>query len=465
MAEGEQAMEANSIAGFLCELGQTNKTDKDGFMYPRYKKRTIEQTHSEAGTKRYKIPEKREPTAGPSNKNQRTISISPIESKNRYAPLSDDEDNDDVEHESSEDNEPTQNENNGKTAPAKDNKKPPPLVLHMEVTDHKKMVDYVTKFVGTDFHMKYYRNRVAIFPHTLKGHKTLIDNLNPNVQFHTFTTDEQKTRTYVLKGLTRDITHDDVQEELHKTHQITPIRCNQMKNPHSNLIIVTVDSNTDTINKLTSIRYLAHTRVHWEIYKNSKKMTQCHRCQEWGHATSNCRVAPRCLKCAERHLTKDCQKSQELPPKCANCGEEHTANSINCKVYQARLDWLESRKYRAPLTTTRDPQRPPNTSNPRQFPALKPAPLPAFNPWTGGRTAIQRHPPPASNNEGQRLRESESSASGFSELCGEINALNQLIDVNKMLGLVKNLNAQLAHCKTEFEKFQVFNSFCNKLNG
>lgn len=85
------------------------------------------------------------------------------------------------------------------------------------------------------------------------------------------------------------------------------------------------------------VKYLQHTRIYWQRYVNNKKLTQCHRCQEWRHATSNCRAIPACLKCGEEHLTKDCQYPQDREPKCVNCGNAHPANSTRCPVYLSLL--------------------------------------------------------------------------------------------------------------------------------
>ncbi|GBP67583.1 hypothetical protein EVAR_98637_1 [Eumeta japonica] len=48
---------------------------------------------------------------------------------------------------------------------------------------------------------------------------------------------------------------------------------------------------------------------------------QCHRCQLYGHAASNCHAQPRCVKCLVPHCTKDCERKKEAggKPSCCNC--------------------------------------------------------------------------------------------------------------------------------------------------
>ena len=44
---------------------------------------------------------------------------------------------------------------------------------------------------------------------------------------------------------------------------------------------------------------------------------------------------------------------------------------------------------------------------------------------------------------------------------GEINMLNDLCDLGKVLRLVRNLNSKLVLCKSELEKLQIFVDFSN----
>lgn len=59
-----------------------------------------------------------------------------------------------------------------------------------------------------------------------------------------------------------------------------------------------------------------------EAHVNKKELVQCHRCQKWGHATSNCNMHAKCLKCAKDHLTGECTKTPETDPNCNSnlCG-------------------------------------------------------------------------------------------------------------------------------------------------
>jgi hypothetical protein len=101
-----------------------------------------------------------------------------------------------------------------------------------------------------------------------------------------------------------------------------------MKGANRPCYLVVTDK-TVTLNQLeTEARTLMNTRIEWARHINSKLITQCHRCQRWRHATSNCNAAPRCPKCAGEHFTythKD--KVPEKQVKCANCGGAHVTTT------------------------------------------------------------------------------------------------------------------------------------------
>nr|CAH7754638.1 unnamed protein product [Callosobruchus chinensis] len=60
-----------------------------------------------------------------------------------------------------------------------------------------------------------------------------------------------------------------------------------------------------------------------EVQKNSRLIGQCHRCQKYGHAQSYCTASPKCLKCAQDHMTDLCPQTGQEVRKCANSGGDH----------------------------------------------------------------------------------------------------------------------------------------------
>lgn len=58
---------------------------------------------------------------------------------------------------------------------------------------------------------------------------------------------------------------------------------------------------------------------------------QYYRCQHFNHSSINCTLLPRCIKCAGKHIFKNCpMKNKSQPAKCCNCMGSHPANFSGC---------------------------------------------------------------------------------------------------------------------------------------
>lgn len=88
--------------------------------------------------------------------------------------------------------------------------------------------------------------------------------------------------------------------------------------------------------EMFNIRLVKHFLIKMETQKPKNTVGQCHRCQHFGHAQKYCTLPPRCVKCAENHLTKDCTKPSNIPVKCANCGGHHPASYRGCTKFPKR---------------------------------------------------------------------------------------------------------------------------------
>lgn len=65
-------------------------------------------------------------------------------------------------------------------------------------------------------------------------------------------------------------------------------------------------------------------------------------CQRIGHGSSNCRLAYRCVKCAQSHGPGKCEVPANSPKellKCANCNEiGHTASFRSCPYLMTAIN-------------------------------------------------------------------------------------------------------------------------------
>ena len=97
------------------------------------------------------------------------------------------------------------------------------------------------------------------------------------------------------------------------------------------LFMLTFDKEED-VKTIYEIRYILNMKVEIQALRKSRLIPQCKRCQLYGHTHNYCNRDPRCVKCAAKHLTKECKKPRDSPAKCVNCGEPHPASYRGCIV-------------------------------------------------------------------------------------------------------------------------------------
>ncbi|KAM0726761.1 Nucleic-acid-binding protein from transposon X-element [Formica fusca] len=267
-----------------------------------------------------------------------------IDTKNRFNLLTDSEDTDmDWDDTNDEQDYHAINNSSGKSRTSKNpigKRKPPPIIIHGKVKSHGDLIDKVKGIISNKFFIKYQTNRTAVHTETQEDYKKLIAILESDgAQYHTFIPKDRKAKAFVIRGLPKNIDNQDIKNEL-KEFDIQVNNCNEMTGTHNPLYMVTILGSINIRILVHKVKYLNHTKITWERYLNKKRVTQCHRCQEWGHATSNCHVTPKCLKCAENHLTRECKKPATIPARCANCGKDHPANAIICEKYIEKLNWI-----------------------------------------------------------------------------------------------------------------------------
>nr|XP_037876473.1 mucin-5AC-like [Bombyx mori] len=85
-----------------------------------------------------------------------------------------------------------------------------------------------------------------------------------------------------------------------------------------------------------TLDHLSKEGLALEGWRPNRGPAQCHRCQAFGHASTNCHRAVRCVRCAGEHIVADCPRPREGPLTCANCGKGHAAIDKRCVVYRRR---------------------------------------------------------------------------------------------------------------------------------
>lgn len=347
--------------------------------------------------------------------------------------------------------------------PTKKVSKPPPIIIHHKMKNSKEFVNFLKTDIKKGFEIKHTRNNTNLFINDTTEYTNYLQKIkceaDDNFQFHTYTPKQEKTHGFVLRGLDNDTDMNYLKEEFNNQKKIEIINIYKMKNTNGLFLIITDNSITEKyLNR--NLNVICHTRISWKRHINTNTITQCRRCQQWGHATSNCSAQTRCLKCAQNHWSRDCtlvdkeDKSTHNNIKCPNCEGPHIATSKDCPVYIRRLEIININKAKRAERST------PKLN-------LIPAPLPKSNPWINRNLPTQppylHTIPEQSHHLHNNQNDNRDNTNTLMTLMGEFQTLNTLIDLNHMLMLVRELNTKLSLYKNNpMQQFVVFSEFCKE---
>lgn len=155
-----------------------------------------------------------------------------------------------------------------------------------------------------------------------------------NAEFYTFPKPEERSIKIITRGLTTDISDEELKSQ---GYEVTHIRRFIKEGRKLKMHMATLLSSpaNKAIFNLTSLLFMA---IKVEPYR-SINHAQCYNCQHFGHSSRHYGYPHRCLKCAGEHSTQVCQKTKEELPKCTNCLGTHTANYKQCPVFlKTKLD-------------------------------------------------------------------------------------------------------------------------------
>mgnify|MGYP003536098629 FL=1 len=185
---------------------------------------------------------------------------------------------------------------------------------------------------------------------------------NGNIQFYSFPLPDDKNKKVVIRGLLTNITEAAITADL-ADQGFDIVRVSRMKGGADRhpipLVLVEYKKPTDDTLDIFQVKSCVGFRVRVEAPRKRTNAAQCYRCQQFRHTSSMCFLPPRCLKCAGKHLTPDCTKSDRVPAKCVNCNGPHPANFSGCPSFPARKT--------APPPATRNVAPPPPTALPRSY--------------------------------------------------------------------------------------------------
>ncbi|GFY27867.1 nucleic-acid-binding protein from transposon X-element [Trichonephila clavipes] len=149
-------------------------------------------------------------------------------------------------------------------------------------------------------------------------------------RFYVITPKNERPIKVVIKGFPKKANPEDIKKDLEK-EGFEPERVTQLVGRRTKQLLpifqVTLPRTIENL-KIFDLKTLAHLNITVDGY-NGRGVTQCFSCNNFHHNADNCYLKPRCLKCGEEHLTKDCPIKQRL----------ETKFCINCQVYGHMANW------------------------------------------------------------------------------------------------------------------------------
>lgn len=281
--------------------------------------------------------------------------------------------------------------------------------------------------------------------------KKLLDIIKQReIQHHTFTEKDERLPVYVLKHH-HLVTTDELLTLLKaenipalKTFIISPQ--NENDNP---VYLVQFEKDSIKLPVLQHVHKLVNRlKIKWEKYRPSdKKITQCRRCQAFGHSASNCGYKYRCVKCLNSHEPGQCpRKTRDDFVACVNCGKMgHPSSSNKCVVYQTYVDKIQKSKQKQTLLN------PVNSNSQIQKNLIKNSVnFPQLAPTSSNSNQQSSWFTPISSSQQQSRK-----MSFAEELASLQKEFTEIPDMQEVLSSFRNLIFNLKNASSKEQKLQI----------
>lgn len=177
---------------------------------------------------------------------------------------------------------------------------------------------------------------VKLHPDSPQDYNKILKLLDTEkIPYHSFRFPDEKELHVVLRGVLEEWNTDKIKQDLVDLN-FTPsrvIRWFRKDGSPMPLVLVFLPKTQKNIFELKILDFMS---IKVEAQRSEKTVSQCHRCQLFGHSQFRCTAPIKCLKCAKSHFSSDCTLVKDMDvPTCANCGGPHTSNSVNCPKHPA----------------------------------------------------------------------------------------------------------------------------------
>lgn len=265
---------------------------------------------------------------------------SPVTNSNTFDPLASTQADDNSMETETDDNGNTNRQSDKTRQQAHPKGKPPPIHIQGQKITTTIAALTTAKIGKTAFKIKQNDDEFStITTESYQAFNNISEILKShNTHFFTYTPKHQKQKTLVLKGIKGDFKEEDVAIEIADLEipNCTVIKVTKFiynsEYPDRYHYLVQFTNNT-ILAEVFKINTLLYQTARWEHLKK-KKIFQCRRCQRVGHASINCFLPFRCVRCALSHEPGQCAIPADAGKdklKCANCKQSgHPASYGGC---------------------------------------------------------------------------------------------------------------------------------------
>lgn len=184
---------------------------------------------------------------------------------------------------------------------------------------------------------------VKLMPTDINTYKIIRKHFTDNnIRHYTYQLKHERPYRVVIRGIHHPtVDRKEITTELHKhgheIRNITNVLHRSIKEP---LPLFFLDLELKVNNKdIFNLKCLNNQVVKFEVPYKKREITQCKRCQRFGHTKNQYERPYRCVKCGKKHPTGTCEKSAQTSAKCVNCQGEHPASYKGCNKYKECKYW------------------------------------------------------------------------------------------------------------------------------
>lgn len=186
-------------------------------------------------------------------------------------------------------------------------------------------------YSNTEYTIKYMTIGTKILLNNSEVHIKFKNSLNTaGIEYFSHDVNPEKYDKFVLSGITKT-TIQNIIDAL-KIYQLEPVEVKEilLKNKKFNdesSYIVSFKLRSVKMANLNKVR-IDYTIPNWRPFqKSSNNITQCRRCQMYGHGMRNCNVNVKCAICGLSHSKENCNSPIK---KCINCKGDHESTFSEC---------------------------------------------------------------------------------------------------------------------------------------